>query len=354
MLVRGDAIRFNFVAMLDEPTTLSSVARLIGDTLRDSYSTDPEPLYRRAGIDPKGFYTPGSRIPFGRMSRLWQMAVDASGDPWLGLIVGARARPADFYVLGHAWTSSGTLEGALRRLCRFRQVLSTQYSELVLEADGDELVLVERYREGAPQRHPAARDAGFAAFMRMIDLVTETPVRPRAVELTVDAGGQPGRYEPLFGCPVVFGSDHEAWRFAAAELALPLTGSVPEVAAATDLIAERYVASLDRSKVSSAVRQALVQLLPAGKSDQDSVAKRLYRSRSTLQRQLSAEGTSFREILDNTRLELARRYLQDGRYSQAQVAFMVGFSDQSNFARAFRRGTGQSPGQYQKSVHPEP
>lgn len=337
--------------MLDEPTTLSSVARLIGESLREHYGIDPQPIYQRAGVDPKDFYVPGSRIAFGKMTRLWQMAVDETGDPWIGFTVGSRARPADFYVLGHAWISSATLEGALRRLCRYRNVLSTQHSQLALEPNGEELTLVERYHEDAPRRHEAARDAGFVAFIRLIDHVTDVQIRPLHVELTVATNRKPGRYEELFRCPVAYGRDRESWRFAAADLARPLAGSAPEVAEATDLIAERYVASLDRSKVSAAVRQTLVQMLPAGKSDQDTIAKRLYRSRSTLQRQLSAEGTSFREILESTRLDLAKRYLQDGQYSLAQVAFMVGFADQSNFARAFRRGTGVTPGQFRKSGH---
>jgi AraC-like DNA-binding protein len=94
----------------------------------------------------------------------------------------------------------------------------------------------------------------------------------------------------------------------------------------------------------------LVQMLPSGRTDQDTVANRLYRSRSTLQRQLSAEGTSYRDILETTRQALAEQYLLDGEYSQAQIAFMVGFADQSNFARAFKRWTGKSPGEYQKAA----
>ena len=90
--------------------------------------------------------------------------------------------------------------------------------------------------------------------------------------------------------------------------------------------------------------------MPSGHVDQETIAKKLYRSRSTLQRQLGSEGTNYREILESTRQALAEKYLTDGDYSQAQVAFMVGFSDQSNFARAFKRWTGMSPGEFQKAA----
>ena len=95
--------------------------------------------------------------------------------------------------------------------------------------------------------------------------------------------------------------------------------------------------------MAGAVRDCLLGLLPAGEATQQRVADQLHRSTSTLQRQLRAENTSFREILDKTREFLAIEYMRDGKYSLAEVAFLVGYSDQSNFSRAFRRWTGSSP-----------
>jgi AraC-like DNA-binding protein len=118
----------------------------------------------------------------------------------------------------------------------------------------------------------------------------------------------------------------------------------------TSRIADRYLESLEQGKVATEVRKLLIQMLPSGKADQDSIANRLYRSTSTLQRQLTAEGTNYRDILESTRRSLAEHYLREGGYTQAEIAFMIGFSDQSNFARAFKRWTGMSPGQYQKAA----
>ena len=123
-----------------------------------------------------------------------------------------------------------------------------------------------------------------------------------------------------------------------------------EVLDATDRIARDYIASFDRSQVATQVRTLLIRMLPSGKVDQDAIANKLYRSASTLQRQLSAEGTSYRDILAETRESLAKQYLADQEYSPSDVAFMLGFADQSNFGRAFKRWTGMSPGEYQKAA----
>ena len=85
---------------------------------------------------------------------------------------------------------------------------------------------------------------------------------------------------------------------------------------------------------------------------QETVARRLNRSLSTLQRQLQAEGLSYRQVIDQTRHSLARAYLGDKRFSQAEIAYLLGFSDQSSFSRAYRRWTGQSPGRAEQRSGP--
>jgi AraC-like DNA-binding protein len=61
---------------------------------------------------------------------------------------------------------------------------------------------------------------------------------------------------------------------------------------------------------------------------------------------LRDEGTSFRTIQDETRQQLAEDYVEDGEYSLSEIAYLLGFSDQSNFSRAFRRWNGTSPSGY--------
>lgn len=338
------------LAMFSEPTTLVSVARLIGESLQEDYGVDPAPLYAQLGFDTNSFFTPGARESFEKMTQLWIEASLAANDPWFGFSAGQRAATGDFYVLGHAWLASESLLGALRRLCRYSHVITTVKGELEISQLDDKYVLSQTYPEGAPVPHKVANDAGMVALIRLFDLVTQGTVRPVKVSLPVSSDHDSARYEELFQCPVTLGGDIETWLFAASDLEQPLVGSIPDVASATDRIAERYIQSLDRDTIATDVSSMLIQTLPSGRSDQDTIARRLYRSRSTLQRQLSAEGTSYREILEATRRELAERYLKDGEYSQAQIAFMVGFADQSNFARAFKRWTGVSPGEYQKAA----
>jgi AraC-like DNA-binding protein len=128
-----------------------------------------------------------------------------------------------------------------------------------------------------------------------------------------------------------------------------LPHGTPDIAKATDRIAEQYIETLDPHKVASEVRRLLIDLLPSGKADQELVSNRLNRSKSTLQRQLQGEGSNYREVLESTQRSLAETYLRDNKHTHAQIAYLLGFSEQSNFSRAFKRWTSMSPRQYQAS-----
>jgi AraC-like DNA-binding protein len=336
--------------MLCEQSTLASVLLLIGKTLENDYQIDPLPIFTALGIDMDLCTKPGARVPFAKMGEIWTRAVDVTGDPMFGLTVGRNVRLSDFYVLGHAWLASATLLDAMQCLCRYAKVLSTVIGDVRLQRNEDSIALVERFPNKELMPNKAAKDGAYAALMNMCEFVKRRPVHPVSVALVVPADYGSDEYDRLFRCPITYGADADRFVFTVGDLEEPLSGSIPEIADAADRIAASYIASLDKNAVATEIRQMLIQMLPSGRVDQDTVASRLYRSKSTLQRQLKLEGSSYREILESTRRSLAEQYLKDGTYTQAQIAFMTGFADQSNFARAFRRWTGVSPGQFQKAA----
>ena len=336
--------------MLYEPTTLATVARLIGETLDKDYGIDPAPAFEQANIDTRKFARPGSRVPLSKMTKLWDTCVFITGDQQFGVKVGLRSEPSDYYVLGHAWLASATLRGALERMCRYAHVLSTAIANVAVEEQDDMLVLVESPKDPGIVVHRTADEAGIVSFFKLCEIIKRAKVRPLKFELVFPRDTAKPYLEEFLECPVTYDNKIERVYFSKQEFDEPLPGSIPDVLDSTSRIAERYLESLDQSKVATEVRQLLIQMLPSGKADQESIAGRLYRSTSTLQRQLTAEGTNYRDILESTRQDLAEQYLRNGDYSQAEIAFMLGFSDQSNFARAFKRWTGMSPGQFQKAA----
>ena len=80
----------------------------------------------------------------------------------------------------------------------------------------------------------------------------------------------------------------------------------------------------------------------------DETARQLHVSGRSLRRYLAEQGGCYQRLLDQERRQRALRCLQDGKTSIAELAFEMGFSDPSNFRRAFKRWTGKGPGCYRE------
>jgi AraC-like DNA-binding protein len=332
--------------MLYEPTSLALTTNPLGRALREAYGVDPVAVFANAGLEFGTPPTPQQRYPLTTIRRLWQAAIEATGDPAIGLTTGWHVRPTDLYAFGFAWLASSTLRGALERLCRFHRVLSTAVAVVTLEECGEQLALRTRFPDSSRAPPKEGLDAGMTALLSMCSLIADREVRPVKADLTCDSTVHPDAYAKHLQAPINFGCDVGTLYFDRSLIDAPLPGGTPDIARATDRIAERYLEALDPQRVASEVRRLLIRLLPSGQFDQDRVARQLNRSASTLHRQLGTENTSYREVLDSTRRGLAEEYLRDDKFSIAEVAYLLGFSDQSNFSRAFKRWTSRTPHEY--------
>lgn len=97
--------------------------------------------------------------------------------------------------------------------------------------------------------------------------------------------------------------------------------------------------------VASRVRKVLLENA-AFASNMDAVADHMGLTSRTLRRHLKQEQTTFSEIVDSTRSELALRYLRSAELSTEEIAYVLGFSEAASFVRAFKRWTGQTPRSY--------
>ena len=112
-----------------------------------------------------------------------------------------------------------------------------------------------------------------------------------------------------------------------------------------------YVKTFTEVEPVNAARMSLFDLLPRGDFSLASLAESLNWSEDDLGAQLKNAGTSYQQLLGDTRRELAEEYIERADLSVNEIAYMLGFSDCSNFARSFRRWTGMSPSDYRAEKH---
>lgn len=335
--------------MFYEPTTLASITALLAHSLRKEYGIDPEPIFLQVGLPLTPPESPQLRYPLAKIRELWDLSREASGDDAIGLKTGQYAKPMHFYAFGYSWLASSSLLGAMQRLTRYIQLMSTASVEISLTETRDSYALTTVFPDASNSPPKEGIDCGMTAVLALCDVVAEKEIRPLRVELTCPATVHPEAYRDALRAPIQFNAEIGTFHFDKEVLRAPLPHGTPDVAKATDRIAEQYIETLDPRKVASQVRQLLVSLLPSGRADQDLVSSRLNRSTSTLQRQLKREDTSYRVVLESTQRRLAETYLRDKKHSHAQIAYLLGFSDQSNFSRAFKRWTSLSPRKFQET-----
>jgi AraC-like DNA-binding protein len=168
------------------------------------------------------------------------------------------------------------------------------------------------------------------------------------VDLLRDRPPHAEAYPAFYGCPVRFATGRRALvlRRADAERALPTSNR--QLAQVHDRVITEELARLDRSDVLARCKAALLEGLPSGELSEEGMAKRLHMSRRTLQRKLTERDTTYQKLVDQTRKDLALRFLEDPRRSLADITFELGFSQQSALTRAFRRWTGTSPSDWRQ------
>lgn len=325
---------------MSEPTTLASWAAAIAGALR-ARGCDPAPLFAQAGLDYAATAMAGMRFPVRGMTRLWQLAVATTADPAFALDVPRYVRPATLHALGQSLRASLSLEDALLRMARYSRLV-TDGAELALETDGTTIAAVY-----LPPRHdvPLA-DAAYEAFMATAVQLGRALAGANdgllACEFRHAAPADQRPYERFFGCPVRFGERRNRLVFDPAKLQAPLSGGDPQRVRSLDAAAAAYLARFDAAPVSQRVRELVIRRLPAGEPTRADIAAALRLTPRTLLRRLAAEGASYKDLLNDARRELALSYLRQGR-SAAEITYLLGFADPSNFTRAFKRWIGAAP-----------
>lgn len=310
----------------------------------ERYQVHPNEVFRAAGLDPEPYRDPDSRISITNARKIWSQAVRLTGNPDIGFEVGAAARITNLHAVGFAWLASRTLADALRRLVRHQRML-TSAVELELTNGDNELYLHFDGTRGWPQQ---GVDAIGAAVIAMCREVTYEDFAPARVEFMRMRPTHPTKVKRYFGCVTNYQAPHNVLVFRSSQVSKFLPRQNPAIAQASDEVAARYVARMDRADVVGRAELGLIEILTMGNPSRAGLAEHLHMSERTLSRRLQESGITFRELLDGVREELAREYMLQSEYSVADVCFLLGFTDQSNFAKAFKRWTGLSPTAYRR------
>ena len=318
----------------------------------EAEGVDSARLLRDCSFDAAGLDKPEARVPADEISLLWQLAVERSGKATLGLSRELAARHGNLDAVGHAMLCSPTLHDGLERLARYLALVSDG-ATFGLEADarGQWLVL-----GNIGSRRPVPRqrvEYGVLTMLMLCRWLTRRELQPLALELVFAQPADLAPYREAFGLTPRFGASANRLLLSGSDLHAPIPTQHPALAALHERLLEDQLARLGQDSASRRVCAEIARRLHAGEPRRQDVATSLGLADRTLQRRLSAEGSSFLALLDQTRRELAQHHLADKRHSLAEVSDLLGFVDTSNFFRACKRWFGLPPAQLRAQLHEE-
>lgn len=293
------------------------------------------------------------RIPFRDFMALCDQAEQALGDPDLALKVGQTIRPGHYGIHGHAVMSANTLGECLNRSIRYHALVHNGGRNVLLREGDMALMCYQSHLPGIDDLGRFQNElclSAWTAFARWITGLTEYSATwmsfchaaPASTEL----------HQTLFRCPILFDAPRNAIAFPATFLDMPNPQANPTVTRIMDELSERSLLALRGNDAPTwlvSARHYIARQLRQGLPTHEEIAAALSLSPNELRNALKKQGLLLTDLLEETRAILAVSYLHDPALSLLDISYLLGFSEQSAFTRAFKRWKGVSPGQFRQA-----
>lgn len=334
------------------------------------YGFDVNALSKQAALEENDCVADNAIVLSDKLSYLWELLIQASDDPLLGLKIASPQLFGRLGLMGHIILISPDVKTAIENLVRYSSLVSPLIDSGIVQSNHRTHVTLQ-IRSGQRTVPQQRYDFVWCMLLRSLRWATaHYALRPVLVTYAFPQPAAAQHYVEAFGCPVHFDMPANTMEFMDGDLAVPIPTAQQTTADwSLRMIAElaesqrdwtlRMLARFEQAQhdqadssvnanFTSKVQHLLASLLHLGEPLREDIAKQLAMSERTLQRRLAEEHTSFTKLVDDTRREMAQQYLRSGQLSLKKLSFQLGFSEPSTFYRACKRWFGRSPTQLQQ------
>jgi AraC-like DNA-binding protein len=316
-----------------------------------SLGADPAEVLAEAGVDLALFDDPENLISFAARGRLMAHCVARTGCRHFGLLVGQENGLRSLGLVGLLVRYSPDVGTALRSLIRYMH-LHVRSAVTALAVDGGVASFSYDIVEPNVEAHDQTGDGAMAAYYNGLRELCGPDWKPLEVCFAHRMPADVGPYRRYFRVPLRFDAEQYALRFSAYWLNRRLPETDPDLLrllqSQIDVLEARTGEALPDQ-----LRRVLHAGIFTGHASTDDIARLLSMTSRSLNRRLNAFGTSFQELLDETRFEIARQMLEDSAMEAGQIAELLGYAAPGVFTRAFRRWSGTTPAQW-RAAHKAP
>jgi AraC-like DNA-binding protein len=306
-----------------------------------TFGLDPALVVGRAGFDMTLLQDGDNVIPYIALDRLISVCARETCCPHFGLLLGQHGGPATLGPLGLLIQHAPDVGTALRELVHYLHI-HDRGAAPNLEIFRTTAILSYSIYEPRVEAGDQIADGAIAIGFNIMKALCGSAWLPGEVALSRSKPADVSPYQRFFQAPVRFDSEQAALMFSTEWLERKPPRSDAEL--------HRFIGAQLRDKLGdnalafgAQVRRVMRTQLMNRRVSVDAVADLFGMHRRTLSRRLRSEGTSFDEILNEVRFEIANHLLADTEMPLSQIAAALDYSEASAFTRAFRRWSGSSP-----------
>ncbi|MDH3438651.1 MAG: AraC family transcriptional regulator [Betaproteobacteria bacterium] len=304
---------------------------------------DVEHIFATSGIDPETLSDPTLPISLRSYCSLFETAAAATGDDNIGLWFGQQFKPTDLGLIGYIAVHSCSMRTALQNfveLFPFHQ----QGTEMKLAERDGLLGLEYRICDGRIVSRRQDAELSLGMFYNIFRHCYGSSWHPEEVLFEHPQPADWREHERAFEAPVFFGQPTNALIFRPEGLERRMPTNDPRLL----MLLRRCIRTLGvqptgPKHLPEQVKDYLLKALPEGCPTLEEASEALQIPPWTIQRRLAEAHITFKELVEETRHELAVAYLRQAHLPLTEIAFLLGYSELSAFSRAFHRWTGVSP-----------
>jgi len=316
--------------------------------LVESKGVKPVTVLQGTGLTMADLESDDVWISYRQTMQIVHNCLEATDCATLGLELGAAQDISTFGILGYAMLSCATLGEALSVGVKYQRT-AQNLSDVRLDMD-EKLFAISAVAPFVldPSGYRFAIEELFAGVMAMSRIITGEELYPTVIRCAYADPGYRDKYECIFRCPIHFDEPGNRMEIELSVLDLPVLQANKFNARMSEKLCEDVLQKhIGEQDLSMRIRHIILRE-PGKFPDEIAVAQALAMSGRTLRRRLSDLGTSYRTLLDQVRADLAEQYLLNSQLSVEQVGLLLGYTESTNFRRAFKRWLGVAPREYRE------
>ncbi len=316
------------------------------------HGQDANALLERFDLGPERLAQPQARLSIPRYMRLGHAAIQLTNNPALGLVIGEQSLLNQLGLAGVTAAQAPSVRAAARCISHFEPLYAQNYRGASQFIEDNQGAWFSFYSIAPYNAYNCfVVESVLLGWISHLEQVCQHSIEIELLQIEFPEPSYADAFSQQLNCPVEFGADHNRIRLSQKTLAQLNPQHCASTWHALLQLCEEQLALKTRSySLVEQVSKLIAPLLKNGEPSIEQIAQRLQIPTWTLRRKLAAQGTQFRQLINQTRFDLASSYIRDTDLTFGEITWLLGFSSPEAFQRAFKRWAKQTPGEFRKSM----